>query len=364
LDNPNTNKKELSEVQEDNEPNARLLSDDIKIEDKPIISFSAFGAQDKDHNKSNNSNKNLNFNPIKFGMIQTETIYQDAPNSDVNNAKMGSSFKSNPINNIYTEKLGELKDLRNSQPIGLQINQSQENRINRSQVNQIQGIEGNQGSQGSQGIQGSLGDQVNQGNQGSQGSHISNIINNTSTKDKIIQSPEKVEKEAKIEKHDDKELNEQTIRQMNEVFERSRQYESHGFNNQAIENYKEVVRLNPQCSEAYYSLGKMYLIEGNFNDTILNLKKAVELDSKFSKAYNILGIIFRRQRNDQESEYNYKMAIETNKKDSNAYNNLGLLYFIQGNYGKAEDIYKKALEFDHKNSELHDNLTPLKLLVD
>lgn len=65
---------------------------------------------------------------------------------------------------------------------------------------------------------------------------------------------------------------------------------------EAYENYKKALEINPKMIDAYYNLAQVILARkpaGNedLKEALNNLEKAVELDEKFADAYYYIGVI-------------------------------------------------------------------------
>ncbi|MDO9555776.1 MAG: tetratricopeptide repeat protein [Atribacterota bacterium] len=60
-------------------------------------------------------------------------------------------------------------------------------------------------------------------------------------------------------------------------------YESRNFN-QAIDSYREAIRLNPRFAEAYYWLARVYFETGDYQQAIQNYRKVLEIEPDNAKA--------------------------------------------------------------------------------
>lgn len=168
------------------------------------------------------------------------------------------------------------------------------------------------------------------------------------------------------------------------IYTESGQYE------RAIFFCKEAIRLDPESSTAYDSLGNVYVKLGEYKEALNSFKKAVELDSKNATAYHNLGTVYcvlgyYQQAIDfferaleinpkyPEAYYNLgnayagfgkhkegisslQKAIELNPKLGDAYNALGVIYKDLGRYQEAVNFYKRAIEINPQNAEVYYNL--------
>ena len=91
----------------------------------------------------------------------------------------------------------------------------------------------------------------------------------------------------------------------------------------AIEELKELVKLNPSGSGGYYNnIGISYLEQNKLEDAQKYFELAIEQDSNFSTAYNNLGSVYEQLGNKQKARENYLKAIQTDPNNQNAKDNL------------------------------------------
>ncbi len=82
--------------------------------------------------------------------------------------------------------------------------------------------------------------------------------------------------------------------------------------NEAIDEFKEAIKVNPKHPNAYLGLGIAYLKLNKLDMALKNIDKAIDIDSEFAGAYANRGIV-----NDYMGEYklavaDYKKAIKLN----------------------------------------------------
>jgi superkiller protein 3 len=94
----------------------------------------------------------------------------------------------------------------------------------------------------------------------------------------------------------------------------------------AIEELKELVKLNPASSPTYYNnLGMCYQSKNNLQESKKYFELAVESDSKFSTAYNNLGMIYEKLGDKENAKKNYKSAIDSDPNNNSAKDNYNRL---------------------------------------
>ena len=134
------------------------------------------------------------------------------------------------------------------------------------------------------------------------------------------------------------------------VYSKKREYDN------AIENYKKIIELNPKNDTAYGRIGVMYGLKEDYGNAIDNLKKAIELNPQNSIAYDNLGVVYSKKEEYDKAIENCKKAIELNPQYGNAYGNLGAIYGQKKDYGNAIDNLKKAIKLNSKDDNTYENL--------
>ncbi len=124
-------------------------------------------------------------------------------------------------------------------------------------------------------------------------------------------------------------------------------YGNLGRHREAIEAYREAVRLEPDNARAYRSLGKGYLWLGKYKEAAASLKQAIRLNPDSAMAYCDLGSAYSGLSLHKEAVEAYKQAIRLEPDDPVAHVNLGLIYFEDlGDKRSALEEYKILKELD------------------
>lgn len=125
----------------------------------------------------------------------------------------------------------------------------------------------------------------------------------------------------------------------------------------------QVVPVSPLQKEAktldaqrYFSLGKSYERTGTAQEALEAYKEAIRIKPDFFDAYVSLGLLYYRIGRYDESADAYLNAISLRPDDRSVYNKLGAAYIILGNYSMALDTFRQSLKLDSKNPETHFNL--------
>ncbi|MEI0566034.1 tetratricopeptide repeat protein [Brachyspira pulli] len=124
---------------------------------------------------------------------------------------------------------------------------------------------------------------------------------------------------------------------------------------EAIKNYNKSIDLDPNNSYAYNNRG---LAKNNLEQYFNALKdydKAIELDPNNSVIYYNRGVAKTHLWQYEEAIEDYNKAIELDHNNSTAYYNRGLVKSYLGQYKEAIEDYNKTIELDPNNSHAYNN---------
>ena len=111
----------------------------------------------------------------------------------------------------------------------------------------------------------------------------------------------------------------------------------------------------------HYMRGSALHAENRLDEAIEEYRRAIELDPSSAESHNDLAVAVREFGRLEESISLLERAIELNPNYPNAYLNLGVSYGIRGNFEKAHTCYSKALELLPDFTKAHFNLANLLL---
>jgi len=87
----------------------------------------------------------------------------------------------------------------------------------------------------------------------------------------------------------------------------------------AIDQYNEAIRIDPDYTKAYNNRGNAYLIQEEFDLAIADYDKAIELDPDFALAYNNRGLAYMHQSRYDLALADFDKAIELDPSYTKAY---------------------------------------------
>ncbi len=121
---------------------------------------------------------------------------------------------------------------------------------------------------------------------------------------------------------------------------------------EALDIFERIVKKYKTSGEAWYSLGRTYLILDNTKKSIEALLKAKKLSSDDSQIYFYLGLAYEKEKNFQKAIENYLISLELD----NYYKthiNLALCYFDIDNLSLALKHIKAAYNLEKNDLDCY-----------
>jgi tetratricopeptide (TPR) repeat protein len=116
-------------------------------------------------------------------------------------------------------------------------------------------------------------------------------------------------------------------------------------------------------SKAKFDSAMSLYKNGQLQEAIEQAKESISLDPKVSVPYTFLGNVYNELKNSEEAEKYFKKAVEINPREGGALNGLGLLYSEKGLRDKAIEFFKKAMGAAPEYYGVHVNLGKEYILV-
>ncbi|MBN1591870.1 MAG: tetratricopeptide repeat protein [Candidatus Coatesbacteria bacterium] len=125
-------------------------------------------------------------------------------------------------------------------------------------------------------------------------------------------------------------------------------YAEAGMIDEAIDEFRAAISLNPNKADYYNQLGVLYRRCGRDGDAIKVFQKALSLEPKESSyAYNLGNALSGADRLDEAISY-YERALEGADNPAEIHNNLGQAYRRIGNLEKTIEHFRESIRIDPK----------------
>jgi len=136
--------------------------------------------------------------------------------------------------------------------------------------------------------------------------------------------------------------------------------QTHGFIANAIEQYSEILQLNPDSAKAQIDLGSALVATGKLEGAEAALKKAIEIEPKSSRAHLRLGSLYLKRGQRKMALEHLQRAEELSPEDVSIVNNLGTLYDQMGQYQQAIEQFDRAIALMPGEAGSYNNLAWLR----
>jgi uncharacterized protein (TIGR02145 family) len=125
---------------------------------------------------------------------------------------------------------------------------------------------------------------------------------------------------------------------------------------EAIEAYKQAIKLKPDYAEAHNNLGNVYNKLGRYQEAIDTFKQTIKLKPDLVEAHYNSGIAYKNLGRWEEAIEAFKQAIKLKPDFAEAYNNLGVAYYKLDRYQEAIEAYKQAIKLKPDHASARNNL--------
>ena len=143
-------------------------------------------------------------------------------------------------------------------------------------------------------------------------------------------------------------------------------YLSIGNFNEALLDFKNATKYNPDNAEAFNNRAKAYRKKENYSEAIKDCTKAISINPNFAEAYNNRGNVYYLMSKPQEAINDYTISIKLKPDYAGAYYNRGsAFYFLANKNEYALSDWEKAAELNSVYSEeLIPKIAELKAVIE
>jgi Tfp pilus assembly protein PilF len=127
-------------------------------------------------------------------------------------------------------------------------------------------------------------------------------------------------------------------------FDKAYHLQMRGYLDRAAHFYRKSIDIFP-TAKAHTFLGWVYSLKGLYNEAIEECKKAIKLDPAFGNPYNDIGAYLIQLKRYSEAPKWLEKALHAPKYENYCFPNmnLGILNEIRGDWDKALQYYEKAI---------------------
>ena len=129
-----------------------------------------------------------------------------------------------------------------------------------------------------------------------------------------------------------------------------------GRTSEAIDQFTEALRINPDYAEAHNNLGYALLVTGRTSAAIEQCKEALRIDPTYAHAHNNLGNALAQTGRASEAIDHYKQTLRMNPNSADAHSNLGAALAQRGRISEAIEELKAAVRINPNNIDARNNL--------
>jgi len=121
----------------------------------------------------------------------------------------------------------------------------------------------------------------------------------------------------------------------------------------AIQDFDEALRLDPQDAVAYYNRATAYYHLDQFQSAIQDLEEAIRLNPQDAEAYYYRGLSYVNLGQFQQAIQDFNQAIRLNPRFAEAYCKRGTAYIRLGQFQQAIQDFDQAISLDPQNAEAY-----------
>jgi tetratricopeptide (TPR) repeat protein len=136
-----------------------------------------------------------------------------------------------------------------------------------------------------------------------------------------------------------------------------------GDSRRAIDDFGQAISLNPNLADAYYNRGVVYRSLNNCADATSDFDKVVQLNPNFVNSYYALGVCAQETGDLDDALSKYNEAVRLNPQFADALYNRGAVYAAQGQLSKAILDFGSVIEIDARYAPAYYNLGVVYLSI-
>ncbi|MDD3532175.1 MAG: tetratricopeptide repeat protein [Candidatus Shapirobacteria bacterium] len=128
---------------------------------------------------------------------------------------------------------------------------------------------------------------------------------------------------------------------------------------QAIEEFKMAIVLNPGYGDAYHNLANVYQQRGDWQKALENYQQAIEINPNIWQTHQNMAAIYFEMGEFEKAKKSALRLLEINPELPYIYRNLGLIYFNLNQFQEAKQYFEIALQINPQDEEIKQLLLKL-----
>jgi len=96
------------------------------------------------------------------------------------------------------------------------------------------------------------------------------------------------------------------------LYARGKLYQDLGIYKKAVQDYDQIITLNPDYAAAYYNVGWINFRVEQFEEAVSYFNKAIKADEEYADAYYMRGLSYQANGNNTEAKRNYEACLKVN----------------------------------------------------
>jgi hypothetical protein len=132
---------------------------------------------------------------------------------------------------------------------------------------------------------------------------------------------------------------------------------------EAIMHFRNAIKIYPDFLNAWYDLGRTYLLLSDLDNAYPCFKKVHELDSTFSEATLNIALIAEEKNDYNTAIYYYTRLININPNIKEGYTNLSYLLYRMNKPIESIEVNKKAIEINPGWSDPYENIAKVYFAI-
>ncbi len=137
-----------------------------------------------------------------------------------------------------------------------------------------------------------------------------------------------------------------------ELHQKAQLEEKGGHVDEAIQDYKKILELDPKLAAAYSNLGRLYYQRGQLDEAIKPLQRASQIDPKLEPPRALLGFVFFQLEDFDKARRELRVAAQLNPGDSTARLFLARSLVELHDFDGALKLLTQLERTDPKNTEV------------